>query len=107
MNVSLHSLSLQERNNNGGILSYIDGLKHTLFIAIMSIPFVILASYIKIKFISPDFQTDMIDFLITTGAEENDVRKAFSDMGIMTNTALFAMFGLVVGAIAMIFIKKD
>lgn len=98
---------LQKRNENGGTLTYMDGLKHALYIAILSIPFVMLATFIKIKMISPDFQTNMIDFLITTGAEQSDVESAFSDMGILSSSALFSMFGVVAGALAMIFIKKD
>jgi hypothetical protein len=98
---------LQKRNENGGTLSFMDGLKHALYIAVMSIPFVVLATYLKIKMISPDFQADMIDFLITTGAEQADVESAFSDIGILSSSALFSMFGVVAGALAMIFIKKD
>lgn len=98
---------LQKRNENGGTLSYIDGLKHALYIAVFSIPFVMLATYLKVKMISPDFQSDMIDFLITTGAEQADVESAFSDMGILSSSALFSMFGVIAGALAMIFIKRD
>lgn len=97
---------LQKRNQNGGSLSLAEGMKHTLSVVLWALPFILAATYIKIKWLSPDFQSDMIEFLVTTGEEKEMLESAFSDLGVMKNTALYSLSGLLVGAISMIFIKR-
>lgn len=105
--ITIYVLALLEaKKNRGGSLSFVDGLKTSFRIALYSIPFVVLASYLKIAVISPDFQNDMVQYLITTGAEETDVQSACSTVPFLMMSAAYAMTGVVVGAVAMLFIKK-
>lgn len=97
---------MQMRLERGGELSYAQGLKSAFRIALYSVPFIILASYLKISFISPEFQENMIEYMLTTGANENDLRESFSTVPFLLKSAAYAMTGVVVGAVAMIFLKR-
>lgn len=106
--ITIYVLALLEmRQVRGGQLSYVAGLKTAFRIAVYSIPFIILATLLKIMLISPDFQKDMVEYLITTGADEDQVRTAFSTVPLLLMTAVYAMMGVVFGAIIMIFIKRN
>jgi hypothetical protein len=98
---------VQIKRENGGRLGFMNGVKSALRIALYSLPFIVIATLIKIYALSPDFQENMIQFIVTTGKEEEAARKAFSTVPLLLMTCVYGMTGVVAGALAMIFIKKD
>ena len=97
---------LQKRNGDlGGSMSFMDGLKSVGLMTIIALPLMIVAAYIKISVISPDFLTNIKEYLFTTGASEADLEGAFSTTGYLLTTAIYSLFGIVIGGIAAFALK--
>jgi len=98
---------LQKREGDlGGKMTYMQGLKTSAIIAAISIPFVIIAILINIKFISPDFQSMMTEHLITTGVEIADAESKMSTLSMAFSGVFYALSGIVVGGIVSLFVKN-
>ncbi|MDX1683925.1 MAG: DUF4199 domain-containing protein [Saprospiraceae bacterium] len=106
--ITIYAFALLEiRTLRGGQMSYATGLKSAFRIAIYSIPLVILASYLKITLISPEFQSNIIEYMITTGADEEEVRTAYSTVPYLLISGAYALTGIIAGSIVMLFIKRQ
>ena len=103
----IYFLGLTQVKNldNGGSLSLMEGVKSSAMIALYALPLIIIAAYIKIKFISPGFLENMSAWQITSGADENMVKRTFSTSGFLISSALYSLSGIVIGAIISFLIK--
>ena len=101
----IYFFALTQIKNQKGGLSFGEGIKHSFIIALFSLPLILLASYIKIKYLSPDFLSNMSDLMLTQGADEGKVMSGMTVSGFLMKTAVYPFFGVVVGAIISFFIK--
>ena len=106
--ILVYYLALMQKKNLdlGGFMSLIEGVKASALIAILSVPFILVAAYLKVTLLSPDFLDNMMDFMITTGVDEAVATKAMSLTGFLLATAGYALSGFVFGAIISFFLKN-
>lgn len=98
---------LDKRNNDlGGSMTWGQGVKTAFTIAAISVPLVVLAAYIQIAFMSPDFQDNLADYLLTTGTSEDQANAIMSTPRYLMTSVIHALFGGVIGSILAYFIKR-
>ena len=92
--------------DQGGIISFMDCIKSSLIISLVALPIFLLATYITVQYISPNYFTNAINAGIRMGQDEEMLRNMFNVKSYMILTFTYVVFGVIAGAIVALFIQR-